>query len=289
MNINSMIYSGSWYPEELNSLNSLIARASQKLGLTVKSPSAAVLPHAGLIYSARGMLPFFQAITSPKKLLVILSPSHYYHLENNSVYYGEFDYYQTPFGNLKAASTDFFIGKSEKFCEFSDPIVEEHGIELFLPMAAKFLGTEIAVASFLCGKVTDLEVVTENVELLLEYIESICGFDEVVLIASSDFTHYGKRFNFTPYDEQEAETCVKEKDLEIARLFAEASVEHVVKRLDEQDHTICGVNAAVVLKIIMEKKGVSGVVSDYYNSNDITNKKDESFVSYCPIIFSKQI
>lgn len=297
MKINPMIYAGSWYPQEISALDKLIEETGYQTDCLKDNLSAAVLPHAGLYYSIRGMLPFFENVNKNKKLVIILASSHNYYLEDNSIYYGDFDYHETPYRNLKSASAEFFkqgnrglseggnSGPHERFFDGSDAIIKEHAIEMFLPLIAKFLNEDVMVAPFLCGKITDLDIAKQNAQRIIEYVQGFCAFEDLAIIASSDFSHYGRRFGYAPFKKNEAEEKVKEQDLQIAQMLVDLEVKDFLNKLGKIDHTICGINPAIYLKLLLSSRNIKGKICDYYNSNDITQTRDESFVAYCSILF----
>jgi len=141
------LFSGSWYPESQNELNHLIttqiAKAQSHLQAHDKAKtsssdakiSMAILPHAGLYYSSRGIAEYFARLSKTSTHFIILAPSHYARLMPNKLYYSDFDLLETPLGNIKidAEMRSLFLSHSDLFSLHSEAVQKEHALEMFLP------------------------------------------------------------------------------------------------------------------------------------------------------------
>ena len=100
---------------------------------------------------------------------------------------------------------------------------------------------------------------------------------ETAFIASSDFTHYGPRFNYMPYS-CDAEECVVESDSRCASLLAEGRIEKVFA--DFTNGTICGIAPAMIVSALSSGEGLAGMRGPHTTSNDVSGQRHENFVSY---------
>ena len=97
-----------------------------------------------------------------------------------------------------------------------EAIQSEHALEMFIPFcAARSLAVGFAVVGDVSGR-DALDALSRDVSALLD--------GRTALIASSDFTHYGRRFGYMPYGADGEKKAVAE-DLRIASLLCRAGVD----------------------------------------------------------------
>ncbi len=282
-------YAGSWYPGEDNELRSLILGTT---GAAVKREagplSCAVLPHAGLYYSARGIAPLLCDVTGVLKRVLILSPSHYYRLSPDILSAGRFSGYQTPLGKL--GSFDPFPSVSS--VEVNPALEKEHALEMVLPFLAfiqERQGTPIEVAMALISEVND----TVSARNLASTIKSALGREslltgETLVIASSDFTHYGSRFSYTPFGPEvtmDVISKVQSLDLDTGNALVSGDLETLFSSRSHQRLSVCGIAGASVVSALASSLHLRGEVSDYYTSLDVTGEISNDFVAYETILW----
>lgn len=279
-------YAGSWYSDNPKLLNSTIEKALDEATLNALAPfekelKMAVLPHAGLYYSSRGLAHLL--LHAPDKLekVLIIAPSHNYVMSENTLAFGHYSGYETPIGNLGS----FKIELANKKPDATLAIDVEHAIEMILPFLAYIQnksGNEIKVATALISQVTNKNALDKIATELLENID----FTTTLLISSSDFTHYGSRFSHTPFGtrvDKKVIDKVKESDLEIANYLAEGNFEELFKLKGEKELTICGLAGALILSYLANRKQLKGVVLDYYTSLEVEHSVANDFVAYATV------
>jgi hypothetical protein len=110
---------------------------------------------------------------------------------------------------------------------------------------------------------------------------------KTAVIASSDFTHYGTRFQYTPYGVSSLRS-IEDKVEQYDRMTAQRLIDGAYTELfDEIAHnrpTICGIAPAMIVSAIMRNQNRAGLIADYSNSNQFVSP-DISFVSYCTILW----
>ena len=137
----------------------------------------------------------------------------------------------------------------------------------------------VAVSYALINEVSGMESINRIAEELIGITDGNTGF-----IASSDFTHYGRRFGYMPYG-NDAESKVKESDSECARLLSRMETEEVLRRFT--GGTICGITPAMIISRIAELKGRTGSTGLFCTSDDITGSRSEDFVSYQSVLWRR--
>ncbi len=280
-------FAGSnWYPKDPHALEGLLSQAFSLVKGKPPSSTCAVLPHAGLSFSALGMADFFYDLPPQAERVVLLAPSHTTTLDPDQLVGGSFCSYATPLGYVQGFSLPCVLKG------FDQAIEREHAVEMALPFIAylnRNRNRPIACSTALISKVTNGFALSEICDDLVAHI----GREEVIsgrtlLVASSDFTHYGRRFGYDPYARLERNAQrekVKEDDLALAHLLANGKSEQALVYSAENKLTICGIAPSVIVSEIAKRLGLKGSIASYYTSYDIAPSQDESFVAYCTILW----
>lgn len=293
--IRRMHYAGSWYESDAQKLSRFLDKAIHDAagvkGSELSGACLAMLPHAGLFFSARGMAALFANLPAQAEKFLILAPSHYQPIPADMLTVSDFTKAETPFGNLETINLREQL-PSRVVNLHNQAVALEHAVEMFLPFCTHFAVSEhkkVTVGMALVSSISSMTKVDLLSEALLEAVDDeaiISG--NLVIIASSDFTHYGRRFGHTPFAHlnslEEAEKAVMMRDRSYARLFAENEVEKLMKKSETEKPTICGFAPGLIAAAVAEKLGFSGKIADQYTSNTLTGPSDD-FVSYCSILW----
>jgi len=299
--IRRMQYAGSWYESNEDLLRSFITESLADAEL--RSPNTepfesrtgaclAMLPHAGLAYSARGIADFFVKIPVKIKNILIIAPSHYVHIQPDSLTTADFTLAETPLADLEVMPLyDLLPGR---IVHADRKAVElEHALEMFLPFCAHLQlqsHKKIHVGLCLISQATSVKSIDMLSEAILEAVgdEQVLN-GETLIIASSDFTHYGKRFGYTPFDAtssgfQEVEDQVLLQDRRYAEMFAAGDISELLALQTKEQPTICGFVPGLIVSNIAKKLNLTGKVTSQYTSNSISELSSD-FVSYCSILW----
>lgn len=287
-------YAGTWYAADPDSLRSTIESALAQVeekedGTGRQGPIRfAVLPHAGLAYSARGLAHL--VALAPRKIerVVILSPSHNSVLPENTLSFGQFSGYETPLGSLQALKT----GLESHGPDVTHAIQREHAVEMVLPFLAYLQERQkspISVAMALVSRVTEASHAMKMAEDLFEALgEHELEKGNTMVIASSDFTHYGQRFGHAPFGvhvDDEVARKVQQEDTSLATALARTELGPVFLTQRMGRLTVCGIAAASIVSALARKVDTSGWIADYYTSLDVLGEKATDFVAYCSIVW----
>ncbi len=255
-------FQGAWYPEDASALSAMI-----KTKKTTNGNRFAILPHAGLMYSALYINEYFSALSSEIKRIIIISPSHYHYLESDVLITANFTSSHTPLGTIKTEKFPFGL-VADSF------IQDEHGVEMVLPFIAK--AGDIAVSYILISSLSSVESATKIALMIEKTMDDATG-----IIASSDFTHYGALYGYMPYGINGYDRVIEE-DRKIAELMADNNWEEAVTRA--RGGTICGIAPSVITSIIARNKKMKGRVGMCGTSADSTRDRN-NFVSYCTVLW----
>lgn len=284
-------YAGTWYAAEPDNLRATIIEATEQARRSAWEGGngpirLAVLPHAGLTYSARGIAHLLLHASDPIRRVLILSPSHNTILPDDTLSFGMFGGYDTPLGRLES----FRTGLESHGPDATMPIQREHAVEMVLPFLAwlqERQGSPIAVAMALISHLNDASharKIAYDVAGALNLAED----EGTMVIASSDFTHYGQRFGFAPYGahvDAHVGAKVREADLLVAAQLANEDLGPLFLSQRMKRSTICGIAGATVVSALAKQCGCSGWVADYYTSLDVLGSKASDFVAYGTILW----
>lgn len=299
--IRKMQYAGSWYESDPDLLRAFIEKSLVDAELrsletdpfgALTGACLAMLPHAGLLYSAKGIADFFVNIPVKTTNILIIAPSHYVHILPDSLTTADFVTAETPFANLHVMPMHELL--PGRVVHNDRKAVElEHALEMFLPFCANLQQQshkKIHVGLCMISQVTN----GKSLDMLSEAILEAVGDEQVLsgetlIIASSDFTHYGKRFGYTPFETtasgfREVEDQVLQHDRNYAEMFAEGDICGLLALQKKEQPTICGFAPGLLVSNIAKKLNLTGKLTNQYTSSSISGPSSD-FVSYCSILW----
>ncbi len=255
---------GSFYPDSPSELKKMVKGfLSRATDAKIEGQIVALLsPHAGYVFCGQ------VAAYSYKQLegrefddVIVIGPSQYLHLEGASV--GSWDYYQTPLGKvevdmelvekLKAANPKI------KFTPAAHS--QEHAVEVQLPFLQCVL-EKFKLVPIIMGNPSP-----ENCRMLSNALIKAVGDKKVLLVASSDMSHYPSHDDACRVDRQTLhviESLAPFKLLESSRQILSQGIPNL-------DCTLCGLGpVATVLMTARRLKATEVKVLKYANSGDVT-------------------
>lgn len=284
------VVAGSFYPLDSKALEKKIIWCfKSKLGpgkLPQKKSSGkvsiAIVPHAGYDYSGPCAAHVYKKLAESKKpdVIVIVGTNHSGMGPSVSVFAsGD---WQTPFGNVPVDSqfAQEIIKNSPYAVEDQFGHKVEHSIEVQLP----FLQYIYKDFKFVPIVLKGLHILEETEDLANAIAVAANNLKKsVLLIASSDFTHYGPSYNYQPFG-QKAKENVKEIDKKAIELIEKLDVAGFLKHIVKTNSTICGYPAITLAILFAKKVGLKKLkLLKYYTSGDIS-KDYTNFVGYASII-----
>lgn len=186
--IREPVVAGSFYPADsavlaLNVDAYLDSARASRLGGRIVS---AVVPHAGYVYSARTAGEVFSQLEGCSyDVVYVLAPCHRASIQGLSIFEG--DGYRTPLGIVPVASDHAArLRESHPAASFvSSAHEQEHSIEVELPFLQRVLKPGFAIVPVLVGHCS-----VDDMRFLAELIYAEASHCEVLVLASSDLSHY---------------------------------------------------------------------------------------------------
>ncbi|CAL1695927.1 unnamed protein product [Somion occarium] len=195
-------HAGSWYISEAQRLDRELSgfleavKPSEDFQPPIKACKAIIAPHAGYSYAGPTAAWAYKSIDPTGiKRVFILGPSHHVYLDGCAL--SQCVEYATPIGNLPI-DVDV-VQQLRNTGKFSDMSIEtdedEHSIELHLPYIRKvFDGQDIKIVPILVGAVNKEKEDAVGAILGPYLVEA-----DTLFVISSDFCHWGTRFQYTFY------------------------------------------------------------------------------------------
>lgn len=232
-----------------------------------------VSPHAGYMYSgpvaANGYS--YLARDGMPEVFIILGPNHTGYGSGVSILTD--GAWETPMG-ITAIETGLAkeIQKTSELLDVDEAShSQEHSIEVQLPFI-QFLFKESPRFIPICMMMQDLQTSREIAQSIIER----CKGKDLVIVASSDFTHYEPHETASKKDKAAVDLITKLDDAHLNELGESGSV------------TMCGYGPITTL--IAAAKILGGVKAEllsYKTSGDITGDKS-AVVGYSSIVFTRE-
>ncbi len=266
MSVRKASVKGSFYPsspEEIAKMfayyNEILDENSDKLSISKIKPRAVIVPHAGYIYSAFTANIAYRTLQNRKpKRVVVIGPSHKVYIKGVSI--ADYDYYETPFGNLKI---DEELNKSLKK-NFNIPFVpsahNEHSTEVQMPFLKYYLN-DVSIVELVYGE--------EDSKDLKKIINFVLKDRENAVVISTDLSHY--------YDIKKANT--------LDNICLEAIWRLDTKKL-HQGCEACGKIGVEAMILSAKEYNLKPILLDYRTSADVS-KDDSQVVGYLSVAFTE--
>ncbi len=245
-------------------LHKLGPRALPSKGAYKGGISGAVVPHAGYMYSGPVAAHIYYELAKyGPRTFVIIGPNH---TGKGSGVAVSMDDWKTPLG---VARVDKNVAEGlMQACEIIDhnetAHEDEHSIEVQLPFLQYVFGDL---------KFVPICIALQDLDTAREIGRALSKMKDIVVLASSDFTHYESADDARPKDE----LAIKR----ILALDAKGFIEVVYQR----DMSICGYGPIATCISAMEGKKQTGKLVKYATSGDITGDLSQ-VVAYAAISFS---
>ena len=280
--LRSQLATMGWYTAQPETLSRQIEGLFQKAQVEpIEDVIALILPHAGYAYSGVIAAEGLKTTDKEYKRILVIGPSHSTPMEE-ILSVPRVTHYKTPLGEVPLDVE--FINRLLEYSVFRNvpqahefgPRGQEHSVQIELPLLqhGRSVFKFVPIVAGRCSH----ETVTKAANILGSLVD-----EGTLVIASSDFVHYGPRFGYVPFDKDHKEQIEK---------IDMGAYDHI-KRLDckgflDYKHrtgaTICGyVPIAVLLAMLSEPTEAKLV--EYATSGEMGGDFTHS-VSYLSVAFS---
>ena len=269
---------GYFYPENKNELESLIRKVYEsELGASGKIdqefPTAingVVCPHAGIIFSG-AVASWAYAVLSridPIDTFIIIGPNHRGLGRRASLSSAES--WITPLGKIEVDQemVDYFVSSSGIFSIDDRAHQYEHSCEIHLPFLQQFIPFPFKIFP-----TSLLDQTMETAQKMSQVINEFSQRKKIVIIASTDFTHY------------ESDTMAREKDLICIDNIVRLDGDEFFHCIHRNQVSICGPGGVgTLIEFQKIRHSPRGTLLCYATSGDINGQYDQ-VVGYAAIAF----
>lgn len=275
--IRKPVVAGTFYPADENDLKEAIKESFlSKFGfgkipeLGNEKLKGIIVPHAGYTYSGPCASHAYAQLPKNAKTFVILATNHTGIGEQIAV--SEDDQWETPLGSININKT--LVKQIVEECEFAklDETGHkyEHSGEVQLPFL-QFLYKDFSIVPITISHTTQINQLKSLANTLSKL--------DVVIIASSDFTHYGSSYGFTPFHgtDEEIKKKIYSLDKDIISAIENLDIESFISKASKS--TVCGVGPISLLMLLSKK----AELLKYYTSGDVIRDYDTA-VGYAAMV-----
>lgn len=279
-------FAGSWYPADRSELRDLISglwqKSEERTGrFAAPRPAGFVVPHAGLIYSGSVAAAAFRRIGNPQRVIII---GFAHHGSPRGCWIPDVEVYRTPLGDVRvdrAAVAE--LTASGAFKTIEEGVLCDHSVEIQLPL----LLHAAASATLIPLYVSRLDPTQRSAAA--QALASVAR-DGTVLIASSDFTHFGRSFGYQPFPaDDDAPERLRRLDEGTIEAISSLRSAEFLRSVRDSGSTVCGTEPiSLLLDTMAALEAETGEIFqetlDYRTSGDITGNWKHS-VSYAALGF----
>ncbi|AIU69821.1 hypothetical protein TEU_05450 [Thermococcus eurythermalis] len=253
--------------------------------------TAGVAPHAGYVFSGYTASRTYKAIFEDglPETFVILGPNHT-GLGSPIAVYPEGEWL-TPLGSIEVdAEMAKAIAKLSGIADLDELAHKyEHSIEVqvpFIQYLSELAGKDVRIVPITLG-IQDEDVSKALGKAIFEASEEL-GRD-VVVVASTDFMHYGPVYGYVPFRARADELPhrIKEWDFRLIRRILDFDVDSLFRELREMNHTMCGPGAVGTAIVYSRLAGALEAELLHYTTSFEVSRSTEAIVGYASIVMRK--
>jgi len=267
---------GNWYPADAKTLNEQIEGFFEKAEVEpVNNVIALILPHAGYQYSGQTAALGLKTANKQYKRVIVIGPSHYVPMaEVLSV--PRATHYETPLGQIPLDVE--FIDKLLKHPIFQNiprANESEHSTQIEVPLL-QYAQKDFKLVPIVAGDCS-FETIGKAGDILKSLVDN-----DTLVIASSDFTHFGPNYGYVPFRENIPEQ-LKQLDMGAYERIKALDYKGFLDYHSKTGTTICGFVPISILLSMLDKS-VEAKLIKYATSGELTGDYTNS-VSYLSVAF----
>ena len=274
--IREPVVAGQFYPGEKKELKNMIKSCFEhKFGPGTDSIESSekifgiVCPHAGYVYSGPTACHSYKSIVNQNpELVIIIGPNHFGIGRDAATMIDA--QWKTPLGMVQVDSESAKqVAEISEFIEIDEySHSQDHSLEVQVPMLQEIFSNDFQILPIILR--------SQNMETAIDVgnaISEIAKKKNVIIVASSDFTHY------------EENSFAHQQDMALIEPILEMDIERFYQVLNERRVTACGYGAMASAMIACKNIGATkGELLSYATSGDVSGNT-ESVVGYGAIKF----
>lgn len=281
-------HAGQFYPAAPAQLRRALAGYLQPATGTGTAPAANVramiVPHAGYVYSGatagKAYARAAQDAPGTIRRVLLLTPAHYVPVGGISL--GDYAHLATPLGELTVDTEACrqLLAASPLFCADAGVLAPDHTLDVQLPFIQTAL-PGVTVIPAIVGHLGRADIAKAAAAL-----KSVAGDPHTLWVISSDFTHYGRSFDYVPFT-ADMPKRLEELDLGAVRYIEALDTDGFLDYVARTGATICGATPIAVLLAALapDKAALQPQLLEYTTSGKLTHDYEHT-VSYVALVFT---
>ena len=279
---------GSWYPQSpaLATVTAhYLMRSAAAAPALPGRPVALIVPHAGWQYSGVAAGAAFRNLhPGDFERVVMLGPSHQSAFEGYSL--DDASAYRTPLGEIPLCPGVFSQLQDGQRARVVPRAAEsEHALEIELPFLQASLG-KFCLVPVLAGRTS-----ADDEKALADRLARLDD-GRTLFVFSSDFTHYGPRYDYAPFGASALPVLekIRAQDQQAASLIGKLDAAGFRAFLERTGATICGhaaIGTALELVARIAPKAHALTLA-HYASAELPSARDASSVDYLALAFVRE-
>jgi AmmeMemoRadiSam system protein B len=261
---------GSFYEGTPDRLRAQVARcfAANPPQTAKQKCRAAVVPHAGLMYSGHVAAALYDAVELPRRF-IILCPNH-----TGAGHFAAINRdgaWRTPFGDAAIDTTlaDALMQRTPLLAEDARAHAREHSLEVQLPFLQQLLGDDFTFVP-ICLGAHRYDVAEEIGKAIAEVVAG--AGEEIAILASSDLNHY-----------ENQQTTLRKDQMAIDQVLA-LDPRELWRVVNDQNISMCGFIPTTTMLVAANALGAkSARLVKHATSGDI-NGDYSHVVGYAAVV-----
>ncbi len=281
---------GAFYPERAEALQRKVedfladADPAVPRELRGRRPRVLIVPHAGYRYSGEVAALSYKLLKGTEKpsRVLLLGPSHTVYL-THACSVPDYSAYSTPLGEVPVdGEACRRLAAKKPFTQSTAAHRREHCLEVQLPFLQAVWPEPPPIVPVVTGRLEPAErsAAAHALAPLLD--------EDTLLVISTDFTHYGPRFRYTPFEDasgEELQEKIRQLDMEGVGYLKALDRASFRNYLLEKKPTICGAEALNIMLLLMANvHSVRPVFLRWSSSAEVTGG-GPNCVSYVAMAF----
>lgn len=265
-----------WHAADPNALAKQIDGFIKKADVNTSNDIIALIsPHAGYAYSGQTAAFGIKAAKAKYSRVIVIGPSHQIAM-NEVLSVPRVTHYQTPLGEIPL-DVDFInkLLQNPVFQNIPQAHTSEHSVLIQLPLLQYRLGN-FKLVPIVAGQCSP-QTVRKVAEILKSLVDS-----NTLVVASSDFTHYGPNYGYVPFD-QNVPAELKKLDIGAYDYISKLDSAGFSQYCDKTGATICG-RVPIAILLSMLPSSAKPELLKYTTSGELTGDFGNS-VSYLSVAF----
>jgi len=267
---------GTWYNADPAALRAEIAGYFEQAQVEARDDIIGlILPHAGYQYSGRTAAHGVKSLGRSYSRVVVIGPTHHLPMEE-MLSVVRATHYQSPLGEIPL-DVEFTrqLLRYPIFQEVPAAHAQEHSVQIEIPLLQYKLG-DFKLVPIVAGQCS-YDTVAQAGKILASLIDK-----DTLIVASSDFTHYGSQYEYVPFKD-DIPANIKKLDMDAMAFITGKDPRGLLEYRQKTGMTMCGYVPISILLATLPAEA-QGQLVKYATSGELQNDYTTS-VSYVAAAF----